>query len=365
MIAAAPFFLHESYKRPAARGRMGDMRRGYVSDRLVIIARPPPSGSAPPPGAGPKSSPLAPGNESKTRPSHLSLVVRDGMLQRRRDIDGEFVQDWAVRAFESLSPTVDTGADDTYSDAPNYSEPAHGHHLTIAAVPRPSDSIAAVDIDQWSNILIAMQDCITWLYSQKGVSYVALYVDHKPEAGSADPYPHAEIMSLPTLPPAIDAEIRAHRRIAKERGTCPVCDMLEPDAVGARGILKTSLFEALCPWAPTHAYEFWICPTKHVTSFANMTQKEVNDLALMLRATLGGLTKALKDPAYSIIFHLSPEKKVSRQIHWHIEVCPVTTPQDGMARGYGVHVHRVSPEAAALALGAACRREMALLVGIL
>ena len=343
---------------------MGDMRRDYVSNKICIIARPPSAGSAPPPGAGPASSPLAPGNESRTGPSQLSLVVRDGMLQRLRDDDDEFVQDWAVRAFASMSPVVTADADNTYSDRPNYSEPAYGHHLTIAAVPRPSDSIAGVDIDQWSNILIAVQDCILWLYSQKGVSYVALYMDHKPEAGSADPYPHAEIMSLPTLPPVIDAEIRAYQRIANESGTCAVCDMLEPDAVGSRGILKTSLFEAFCPWAPSHEYEFWICPTKHMTSFASMTQKEVNDLALMIRSTLGGLSKALKDPAYSIVFHLSPERKVSRQVHWHIEVCPVTRPQDGMARGYGVHVNRVPPEAAASVLGAACRREMALLVGI-
>lgn len=343
---------------------MGDMRREHISERLCIIARPPSAGSAPPPGAGPESSPLAPGNESRTGPSQLSLVVRGGMLQRLRDADGEFVQDWAVRAFESLSPAVTVDADNTYTDWPNYSEPAYGHHLTIAAVRRPSDSISGVDIDQWSNILIAVQDCIMWMYSQKGVSYVALYIDHKPEAGSDDPYPHAEIVSLPTMPPVIDAEIKSYQRIVKESGACPVCDMIDPDVVGTRGVLKTSMFEAFCPWAPAHAYEFWICPKKHMTSFARMTQKEVNDLALMLRSVLGGLSKALRDPAYSVVFHLSPERGVSRQIHWHIEVSPVTRPQDGMARGYGVHVNRVSPEAAASVLGAACRREMALLVGI-
>ena len=32
----------------------------------------------------------------------------------------------------------------------------------------------------------------------------------------------------------------------------------------------------------------------------------------MLRATLGGMSKALKDAPFNLVFHLSPEKKNSR-----------------------------------------------------
>lgn len=328
------------------------------------MAGPCAAGSVLPPGADPKASPMAPGNEQKTSPSQLSLVVRDGVLQRRQDADGMLVTGWAVRAFESASPVVSPDAESTYSDPPNYSEPAYGHHLTVATVPSPGESMSSVGIDQWSNILIAVQDCVRWMYTQKGVSYVAVYADHKAEAGSSDPYPHAEIVSFSTLPPTIGDEVRAHRRIASERGVCPVCDMLLPDRAGARDVLKTSLFAAFCPWAPSHPYEFWICPKKHMTSFAKMTQKEINDLALMIRAALGGMARSLKDPAYTMAFHLSPEKKASLQLHWHIEVYPVTAPQSGLERGFGVHVHRTTPEDAASVLGAACRREMARLVGI-
>jgi len=356
--------MHESYKRGAPRPRVGDLRRDYISDRVAIMAGPRAAGSAPPPGAAPESSPMAPGNESKTNPSHLSLVVRDGVLQRRQDADGMFVTDWAVRAFESSSPVVSRGAEGTYTDQPAYSEPAYGHHLTVAAVPSPGDTMSSAGIEQWSNILIAVQDCVRWMYAQKGVTYVAVYADHKAEAGSYDPYPHAEIVSFPAMPPVVDAEVRAHRRIASERGVCPVCDMMDPDRVGARDVLRTSLFSAFCPWAPSHPYEFWICPKKHVTSFARMTQKEINDLALMVRATLGGMARSLKDPPYTVAFHLSAEKKASLQLHWHIEVYPVTEPRTGLERGFGVHVHRTTPEDAASVLGAASRREMARLVGI-
>ncbi len=100
------------------------------------------------------------------------------------------------------------------------------------------------------------------------------------------------------------------------------------------------------------------------TAFSKITQKEIGDLALMLRATLGGMSKALDDAAFNLVFHLSPEKKNSRQIHWHIEVYPQMNTWSGLERGFGVYVNDVTPEKSAELLGSACRKELAGLVGI-
>ncbi|MCH7648704.1 MAG: galactose-1-phosphate uridylyltransferase, partial [Thaumarchaeota archaeon] len=83
-----------------------------------------------------------------------------------------------------------------------------------------------------------------------------------------------------------------------------------------------------------------------------------------LRATLGGLEKSFKNLSYNFVFHLSPEKKNSRQIHWHIEVYPIIDTWSGLERGYGIFLNKTSPEEAAEKLGAACRKELAGLVGI-
>ena len=112
-------------------------------------------------------------------------------------------------------------------------------------------------------------------------------------------------------------------------------------------------------------FRSWICPKKHSTSFSKITQKEINDASLILRATLGGLTKEIKDVSFNLVFHLSPEKKNSKQIHWHIEVYPITGNWSGLERGYGVFLNTISPEkAAGQVLGAAARKELANLVGI-
>ena len=72
-----------------------------------------------------------------------------------------------------------------------------------------------------------------------------------------------------------------------------MCQTLNEEIGGPRQVLQTEGFIAYCPWAPSYPYEFWISPKKHSTSFSKITQKEINDLSLILRATLGGLTKTV------------------------------------------------------------------------
>jgi UDPglucose--hexose-1-phosphate uridylyltransferase len=337
---------------------MGEMRKDYVSERFMIVTKKEDKVT------DPKKSPYAPGNEAMTNPSVLSLVAKDGMLQRLQDSEDEYVTDWSIRVFESKNPAVSIEAENTYSDRPHYSEPAYGYHYIVVASPKQKDSFSTIGIEQWSNILVVIQDRLRWLYTQKGVTYVSIYANHGESAGSTNPHPHLNLVTFSTIPPVIEAESEASHKILNEKGVCPMCQTVNAETGGPRQVIQTEGFIAFCPWATSYPYEFWICPKKHTTSFSKITQKEINDLSLILRATLGGLDKTIKDVSYNFVFHLSPEKKNSKQIHWHIEVYPITTPWSGLERGYGVFLNKTSPEEAAEKLGAACRKELAGLVGI-
>ena len=337
---------------------MGDMRKDYVLERNVIVH---PTTKK---NIGIKKCPYCPGNESMTNLSLLSLVAKDGMLQRLQDGDDFIVDDWSVRVFESKEPIVSTSTKNTYSDRPLYSEPAYGYHYVVVASPEHKETLATMSIEQWSNVLVVVQDRLRWLYTQKGVAYVSIFVNHGKESGSNVEHPHINMVSFSTLPPRIDEEAESSHKILNEKGVCPMCQIVNTETAGPRQILQTEGFIAFCPWAPSYPLEFWICPKKHTTNFSKITQKEINDVSLILRATLGGLTKEAKDVSFNLAFHLSPEKKNSRQIHWHIEVYPLTGYWSGLERGYGVFLNTISPEKAAEALGAACRKELANLVGI-
>ena len=88
---------------------MGDMRKDYVLARAVIVHPSPKKNTSD------KKCPYCPGNESMTKPSLLSLVAKDGMLQRLQDSEDFFVDNWSVRVFESKEPAVSTSAQNTYT----------------------------------------------------------------------------------------------------------------------------------------------------------------------------------------------------------------------------------------------------------
>ena len=217
-----------------------------------------------------------------TNPSTLSLVAKDGMLQRLQDTEDNYVQNWSVRVFESKNPIVTTTSENSYSDRPLYSEPAYGYHYVVVASEKHKDSLASISTEQWSNVLVVIQDRLRWLYTQRGVTYVSIYVDHGKEAGGSTTHAHLNIVTFSTIPPVIEQEAEAAHKILNEKGICPMCQTVGTETGGPRQILQTEGFLAFCPWAPSHPYEFWIYPKKHITSFSKITQKEINDLSLIL-----------------------------------------------------------------------------------
>jgi len=212
-----------------ARIPMGFMRRDYISERRMIVA------GREERAADPKKSPYAPGNEAMTRPAVLALVSKDGMLQRLQDSEDEHVKGWAVRVFESADPIVTTDVENTYGEFPHHREPAYGHHYIVIASPDHRETLATISVDQWTNVLIAVQDRMRWLYTQKGVTYVAIYASHSGGAEAQNDYPRLDIATFSTIPPVIEKESATSHRIFNESGACALCHTIEMEAASSLG----------------------------------------------------------------------------------------------------------------------------------
>ncbi|HYZ94448.1 MAG TPA: galactose-1-phosphate uridylyltransferase [Nitrososphaeraceae archaeon] len=341
---------------------LGNLRKDYVLEKFVILPDSPEENIRS--DSAYEKCPYCPGNESMTGPAVVSLVSKDGMLQRLSDSEGSIIEDWCVRVFQSQYPAVNTASQNNYTDKPLYSEPAYGYHQIVVASPDHRQDLSKISVEQWENVLLVIQERVRWLYTQKSVTYVSIYVDSGREAGTSYDHAHLNVVTFSTIPPIIELEAEGSHRYVNENGNCPSCNIISVELGGPRQILATDSFLAFSPWAPTYPYEFWIYPKRHTTAFSKIPQKEISDLALILRATIGGMSKGLNSPAFNLVFHLSPEKKNSRQIHWHIEVYPQTNKWSGLQRGFGIYVNAVSPESSAEVLGSACRKELAGLVGI-
>ena len=349
---------------------MPELRKDYFTRKLVIVSpvrtkRPfefkerdaqetkPPS-----------ECPFCPGNEEMTTPAELVLVTKDDSLLKLSDSENEWVRDWSVRYFPNKFPAVSPDSEVNYSDFPLQVEPAFGYHHVMVLTPKHDATFSTIPSEQWTMILATLQDRIRWLYSKKTVGYVSVFINNGAEAGASFSHPHLQTITLTKLPPFIEEEAESVHTSLTELGVCPMCKVIGIEATGPRQILSTENFVAFAPWASTHAYEFWIFPKRHETSFLKVSQKEIQDLSTMLRSTLGALGAVLGDPAFNLAFHISSEKKTTKQIHWHIEVYPQVIKWAGLEKGSGVYVNPIPPEDAAKQLGAAARKQMAGLIGI-
>lgn len=348
----------------AKGAHMVEIRKDYFTDKLSITLQD--RGLKPGqviPQKGEKCSYCA-GNEEMTPPADLVLVKRGDTLLKQTDSEGDAVKNWSVRIFPAKVPVVAPNAPPSYGEPPHYSEPAVGYHYVLVATPKHEQSFPKIDTEQWTNILASLQDKVRWLYSQKGVSYVLVYVNGETEGTPTQVHPSIQIVTTPRVPPAVELEAETVQSSLNDLGICPMCQVVSAETGGPRQILATDFFLAFAPWVSTHGYEYWIYPKRHMTSLLKLSQKEMMDLALMLRSTLGGMAKALDSPGFTMVFHSSSEKKTTKQIHWHIEVYPKRARWTGLELGGGIFVNDVTPEAAAQALGASARKELAQLVGI-
>ena len=343
---------------------MVEIRKDYFTEKLSVIL--PDRGLKPGqvvPQRAEKCN-YCPGNEEMTPPADLVLVKKGDTLLKQTDAEGDIVRNWSVRVFPAKNPLVTPSAPPSFSESPHYSEPAIGYHYVLVATSKHDQHFAKIDVEQWTNILACLQDKARWLYAQKGVSYVLIYLNSEKEGTPTAVHPSIQILTTPRVPPAVELEAETVQNSLNELGICPMCHVVNTETGGPRQILATDFFIAFAPWVSTHSYEFWIYPKRHMTSMLKLSQKEMMDLALMLRSTLGGMSKSLDNQSYSLVFHSSSEKKTTKQIHWHIEVYPKKTQWSGLELGGSIYASDVSPEAAAQVLGASARKELAQLVGI-
>jgi len=342
---------------------MVEIRKDYFTDKLSIVTSDR-AGRPPSRHVDRAQCPFCPGNEEMTPPADLVLVKMGDTLVKQTETETERITGWVVRAFQNKYPVVSPNAPPSFGEYPHYSEPALGFHYVVVATPKHEESFGKLDLDQWTNLLATMQDKIRWLYAQKGVSYVATYINQGKGSGQTVEHPHLQLVTLPRLPPVVEQEAVTVQNSLNELGVCPMCQVVASESGGPRQILSTEFYIAFTPWASAHSYEFWIYPKRHQTSILKLSQKELMDLSLLLRSTLGGMAKVLGDVGFNLVVHSSSEKKTTKQIHWHVEVYPRITSWAGLELGSGIYVNEVSPELAAEQLGTASRKELAQMVGI-
>ncbi|NIR87190.1 galactose-1-phosphate uridylyltransferase [Candidatus Bathyarchaeota archaeon] len=340
-----------------------ELRKDYLLDRWVVIAakrkRRPTDFAKKAKEETSGVCPFCPGNEHMTPPAILVYLPSNGSIRKERDRNGFRHKNWLVRCVPNLYPAftpLNEQEKARVKESPVLAR-AIGHHEVLVESPRHDEHPAVARIPQLVHVINAYLDRLNELSAKNYVKYVSIFRNHRPEAGVSLSHAHTQLISTPFLPRIVSEELGASRRYWIENKRCTFCEILTKEKDSPRFIWENDSFVAFAPWASVHPFEFWVFPKSHQSALTDISRTEIEDLAVALRACLGGLSSLLEDPPYNFGFHIALKKEDSDHYHWHLEVYPKLTIWAGFEKNTGMFINVVPPKDAARNLREAVQKE--------
>jgi UDPglucose--hexose-1-phosphate uridylyltransferase len=192
------------------------------------------------------------------------------------------------------------------------------------------------------------------LSAQKHLSYAQIFYNHGRDAGASLIHPHYQIMSTPMVPTGLRDEIQGCYDYFRNNEKCAYCAIVaEERKKRDRIVFETDDFVVFTPFASRSPFETWIVPKQHSARFENISDKQVEQLAYVLKVILSKIYIKLSDPALNFYLHTLPfeharhSAHTEESYHWHFTVFPRLTIWAGFEYATGIPVNPMVPETAA------------------
>jgi UDPglucose--hexose-1-phosphate uridylyltransferase len=279
---------------------------------------------------------FCPGNESKTPPEVMRYPV-NGEPWQVRVIPNKFaalssdVQ--PVRNLQHLRRRVN----------------GFGFHEVIIDSPDHSKCMALLSDEQVAKILGIYKQRYKMLSQDPRISYITIFKNHGVDAGASLQHPHSQLIATPVIPSQVRHRLHEALRHYDDVGECMFCHMVEREVEDqTRVVLKNEYFVAMEVFASATPFATHIFPLRHMASFGDIAEKEVIDLARILRMLLAKIYVGLENPDLNFTIRSGPaEYAGARHFHWYMSVIPRLTRVAGFELGSGMFINTVLPEDAA------------------
>ena len=295
--------------------------------------------------------PFCPGNERLTPKA----------IMETRDASGA----WTTRVFHDRAPIfqIETPLDprgEGMYDLMN----TLGAHEIIVDTPRHGVSMAALPEEQLARVIEVCRDRILDLKRDRRFRYVSLFKDQRDITPAWLAHSHSQILATAVLPQIMQVEFRWCQEHYAQKERCLFCDMVEQELHQDKRVVDQSLdFIALCPFASRSAYEVWILPLRHCSSFENdmAESARVRALTSFFKGCLQRVENISK--ALHIVVHTEPNlqargwqadfwQTIANDFHWHIEINPEIGEERRVLGSEGFYFNPIPAEEAALVLRA-------------
>jgi UDPglucose--hexose-1-phosphate uridylyltransferase len=323
---------------------MSELRRDPMTDRWVIIA--PERGQRSRQGSfqleRPRAHalpfdaacPFCPGNESQ-----LPAIIAE--------MPSTQAPGWRTRVVPNKFPAVSQDGTYTKQKCALYQTVAgRGNHEVVIESPRHDHDLTTMSEGHVRDVLATCRSRYEALIADSAVASVIVFRNRGKIAGASLPHPHAQLIALNTIAPLVQARQMAMLNYYQKENRCILCDIIthERDS-GSRVVNEDDAFLTIVPFAAHAPCEMWLLPKHHQPDFGDLSDNEIELLAIALRDALARLSVALDDPAYNYVID-SAAKGASGipALHWHLRILPQVTVPAGFELGSGLAINPSLPE---------------------
>jgi len=311
-----------------------ELRYDQLGGRVVIVAAGraarPHQFAATPDDERSGPCPFCPGNEVETPPERVRTGAGDA------DAPG-----WRVRVVPNKFPIV---------GGKGAGPGATGAHEVVALSPDHRASFAQLDDDQAAEVFMVLRDRVR-AHGDAGHAFALAIVNHRRAAGASIAHPHAQVLALDFVPPAVAAGLARFRSAGE--------DLVHADAHAGSALFDGAAAAAhpgVLAWSPYAASSpgmVRLALADTGSSFGAVADAQAAAMGRAVREVLARLGAWMADPPYNLVVQTSPAGTADGAFHWYVEITPRISIVAGFEQGTGVLVNTVPPEQAAEALRSA------------
>jgi len=276
--------------------------------------------------------PFCPGNEDKTPPTLFS--IGNG-------------KNWEVRVtlnkYAALSLDVEP-----YEKTDEFfrSRGGYGHHEVVIETPKHNLTTALLPESSISNIIKTYKERYLAILKDKRIHNIIIFKNHGETAGTSLEHPHSQIVGTPVVPHQIRNRLQEAMRHYDDHNECIFCRTIKEELkTKERIIIETEFFVSFVPYAALTPFHLWIFPKRHNSTFGEIREDEISDLAKILRITLRKLYFGLNNPDYNYVIRSAPtDGRGLAYFHWYISIIPRLTKSAGFELGSGMFINVSLPE---------------------
>lgn len=279
-----------------------------------------------------KDCPFCPGNEGDLSDETFRIGDKNG---------------WRVRSVLNKFPAFDTKKKlSRKNEGGKWWMQGFGVAEVIVETPYHNRFIALMDDAEVCDIIRVYKERYIAIGRMDGIEAVTVFKNHGPMAGTSQVHPHSQIIATPVVPTQIRKRIENATWYFDKIGECMFCFLMKAELESReRIVFETDKFVSFVPYAASGPFTMWIIPRRHMSSFTDISEDEVTDLAKNLRTVLGKLYRGLGNPDFNYVIRSAPVNEDHRKyFHWFINVIPRINQPAGFELGSGMFINTSLPE---------------------